>query len=64
MKKTDNNKVDRGIEKLESLYTGNENVKCITTLENSLAIPLTFLIHLPQFSSVQSLSRVQFFATP
>ena len=42
MKKTDNNKVDRGIEKLESLYTGNENVKCITTLENSLAVHQQF----------------------
>ena len=30
--------VDRDIEKLESLYTANENVKCITTLENSLAV--------------------------
>ena len=30
--------VDRDLEKLESLYTANENVKCISTLENSLAV--------------------------
>ena len=34
--------VDRDIKKLESLYTANEIVKCITTLENSLAVRQQF----------------------
>ena len=31
--------VDKDVEKVEPLYTTNENAKCAVTLENSLAVP-------------------------